>query len=222
MSAIQIVGRRSSLFTRAALIFAEELSLRHELLPIYDMTTLEPEADAGNPALKLLILRRGGAALFGTLNICRALAEEAGNPADIVWPEQLHDDVSRNAQELVWHCMAAQVQIIIGTVVGKLPADDVLFVKARAGLERSLCWLEQNLEVALSALPSQRRLSVFEVTLFCLLEHLAWRRTMPTGGYAALAEFVRLFAVRPAARGTAYAFDIPPSESNGATITEQS
>jgi hypothetical protein len=37
--------------------------------------------------------------------------------------------VSRNAQELLWYSMAAQVQLAIGTMVARLPADSVFFVK---------------------------------------------------------------------------------------------
>ena len=103
MSLIQIVGRRSSLFTRMPLIFAGELGVPFDFVPIYDMTELGPDVYAGNPALKLPILRANGSVLFGAQNICRALAERASKPARIVWPEALSDDLSRNAQELVWH-----------------------------------------------------------------------------------------------------------------------
>jgi len=39
MSTLRIVGRSSSLFTRLALIFAEELGVPVELVPIHDMTS---------------------------------------------------------------------------------------------------------------------------------------------------------------------------------------
>ncbi|HEX7012694.1 MAG TPA: glutathione S-transferase N-terminal domain-containing protein [Steroidobacteraceae bacterium] len=57
MSKLQIVGRNSSLYTRMPLIYAEELGVPYEVVPIYDMTEVGPEAYAGNPALKLPILR---------------------------------------------------------------------------------------------------------------------------------------------------------------------
>jgi hypothetical protein len=38
MSALQIIGRSSSLFTRMPLIFAEELGVPVQLVPIQDMT----------------------------------------------------------------------------------------------------------------------------------------------------------------------------------------
>jgi glutathione S-transferase len=211
MSAIQIIGRRSSLFTRLPLIVAEELRVDYDLVPIYDMTELGRDVYAGNPALKLPSMRRGDSVLFGALNICRALAETAPHTANIVWPEQLRDDLSRNAQELVWHCMAAQVQIVMGTLVGKLPADNVFFVKTRTGIENSLQWLDTQLAPTFAALPTQRELSIFEASLFCLLEHLEWRRTMSIDAYASLREFTRKFAARPSARRTAYEFDTPPA-----------
>jgi glutathione S-transferase len=207
---MQIVGRRSSLFTRLPLIFAEELGVAYDLVPIYDMTELGPEVYAGNPALKLPILRNGSSVLFGALNICRAIAERSNRPTRIVWPEQLTDDISRNAQELVWHCMAAQVQLVLGTLIGKLPADNIYFEKARTGFLGSLDWLDLNLCQALHALPRERSLSVFEASLFCLIDHLAFRPTVPVKTDSALSHFVHEFSTRPSARRTAYKFDVPP------------
>jgi glutathione S-transferase len=212
---MQIIGRRSSLFTRMPLIFAEELGVSLDFVPIYDMTELGPEVYAGNPALKLPILRDNGSVLFGAVNICRAIVERAGRPARIVWPEELRDDLSRNAQELVWHCMAAQVQLIVGTIVGKLPADNVYFAKARAGLEGSLAWLENNLQGVMSRLPEPRILSVFEVSLGCLVDHLTFRATVSADPYPSLTRFARELATRPSVERTAYRFDVPPSRPSG-------
>ena len=210
---VQIVGRRSSMFTRMPLIFAEELGLPYELTPIYDMTELGPEVYAGNPALKLPILRTQGSELFGAHNICRAIAERADKPARIGWPEDLRDDLSRNAQELVWHCMTAQVQLIMGIAVGKLPADNVYFTKARAGLENSLRWLDSNVARALSSLPLPRDLSSFEVSLFCLVDHLVFRATVPVEPYPSLVSFAKEFSKKSSAQRTVYRFDTRPTDS---------
>lgn len=209
---MQLVGRRSSVFTRLPLLFAEQLGVTYGFLPIRDMTEVVPAVYAGNPALKLPILRLGGEVVFGAQNICRVITERAaaaGNQATagIVWPEALRDPLSRNAQELVWHCMAAQVQLVMGTVLGKLPADNMFFVKARAGLEASLAWLDANLTQALARLPAPRELSLFEASLFCLVEHLAFRPTVPMSACAELAAFSAEFGQREAARSTAYRFD---------------
>jgi glutathione S-transferase len=208
MTTLQIVGRRSSLFTRVPLIFAEELSVGYELVPIHDMNAIGPEVYAGNPALKLPILRAGGSVLFGAQNICRALADRAASPVRIVWPEMLRDEVSRNAQELVWHSMAAQVQIVMGTVVNELPADNLYFVKACKSLEGALRWLDSQIAVALRLLPP-RDLSLFEVCLHSLIEHLRFRATLAVDAYPALVGFCDGFATRPSAQRTAYRFDAP-------------
>jgi glutathione S-transferase len=209
---MQLVGRRSSVFTRMPLIYAEQLRVPCEFQPIKDMTETAPDVYAGNPALKLPILRIEGDTVFGAQNICRVITERAiamGNTAaaDIVWPEALRDAVSRNAQELVWHCMAAQVQLVMGTVLGKLPADNMFFVKARTGLEGSLCWLDTNLAQALRQLPESRELSLFEVSLFCLIEHLAFRPTVPIAKHAQLVAFGAHFGRQEAAQRTAFRFD---------------
>lgn len=209
MSTVEIFGRSSSLFTRVARIVAHELEVPYRLVVIPDMTTVDAAAYGGNPALKLPALRREGGLLVGTENICRALAEQAAGARRIVWPEELRRDVSRNAQELVAHAMAAQVQLAMGTVVAGLPADNVYFVKARAGLEGALRWLDDHLADALASLPSPRALSYFEVALFCLLEHLPFRGTLAVEPYAALTRFARDFAARPSAQRTPYGFDAP-------------
>ena len=210
MPPLQIIGRRSSLFTRVTLIVAETLRVPYELIPIYEMTVLEADVYAGNPALKLPSLRRGDSVLFGTLNICRALAESAGAVDEIVWPEQLRDDLSRNAQELVWHCMSAQVQLIMGTLVGRLPADNVFFVKTRTGIDNALAWLDSNLTRTLEALSVRRALSIYEASLFCLIEHLSWRNTVSVVAFESLAKFAQDYGAMPAAQRTQYRFDTAP------------
>jgi uncharacterized protein YndB with AHSA1/START domain/glutathione S-transferase len=204
MSRIEIVGRSSSLFTRIPRIFAHELGVSYELVPVFDMTEVEAAIYSGNPALKIPSLRRNGSVLFGAENICRALAD--GSKQRIVWPEQLADDVSRNAMELVRHCCAAQVQWVFGTIVSKLPADNIYFAKGRTGFEGALRWLDDNLAGALAALPA-RDLSLFEVMLFCLVEHLPFRGTLPLAPYPSLMRFTEELAARPSAQRTPYHFD---------------
>ncbi|MBS2024877.1 MAG: glutathione S-transferase family protein [Deltaproteobacteria bacterium] len=207
---VELIGRTSSHYTRVARLFAHELAVPVRLVPVFDITQIDPAVFAGNPALKVPTLRRGGSLLFGTENICRALAELSPAPPRIVWPEELRGDVSRNAQELVWHAMAAQVQWVFGTIVGKLPPDAMYFAKGRAGLEGALGWLEAHLPEALGALPAGRALSLFEVTLFCLVEHLVFRGTVPVAPYPALTRFAAEFGLRPSARATPYRFDVAP------------
>lgn len=217
MDAVKIIGRSSSLFTRVPLIFAEELGIRYELVPIDDMTATDPQAYGGSPALKLPSLRYGDRLLFGAQNICRALAEIAPAPLRIVWPEDLSDDLARNAHELLWHAMSAQVQLVFGTIIGKLPADNVYFAKGRAGFEGSLHWLDRYAAQVLDTLPP-RDLSLLETSLFCLIEHLEFRGTLPVAPYSSLARFSAQFALRPSAQRTRYRFDGAAPAAASATI----
>jgi len=217
MEPVRILGRSSSHYTRMALIFAHELRVPFELAPIYDITSVDSATFADNPALKLPSMRRGGSTLFGSENICRALAELSDGKRRVVWPEELHSDVSRNAQELVATGMAIQVQLIFGTVINKLPADNTYFTKAKLGLEGAVRWLDAHLATALAALPAERDLSLFEVTLFCLIEHIAFRATLPLEPTPALVAFQRRFAERPSAKATVYRFDQPPGAAAGGT-----
>jgi glutathione S-transferase len=211
MAPVQLFGRRSSHFTRVTRIFAEELGVPYEIVPIHDMKQREPGVYADNPALKLPTLRIGDDVIFGTENICRTLAEHAGSANGIVWPEQLRTAVQRNAQELVWHCMAAQVQIVLGTLVGKLPSDNIYFQKALAGFGGALGWLDTHVEQVVASLPPSRKLSLFETTLFCLIEHLHFRQTLPVDQYSGLAKLAATFATRPSALRTPYEVDVRPN-----------
>jgi glutathione S-transferase len=204
---VEIIGRSSSHFTRMARIFAEELRVPYRLVPVPDMTVLSDQAYAGNPATKLPVLRMGDSTLFGAQSICRALAEHSSDAARIVWPEDLRDPLSRNAQELVWHAMAVQVQLAFGILICRLPADNVYFVKAREGFNGSLLWLDAQLADVCRLLPPARTLSVFEVSLFCLVDHLTFRPTVPIAPYRALGSFAQEFAQRSSARRTPYRFD---------------
>jgi len=188
------------------LMFACELAVPLEFVPVPDMTRTDVASYAGNPALKLPILKLAGAELYGALNICRAIAESSTSQKLIVWPELLADTLSRNAQEMVWHAMGAQVQLVMGTVVNHLPSEDGFFAKTRAGLAGALGWLDARVGECLAALPA-RGLSVFEVSLFCLVEHLAFRPSVPIDDYRALRSFAAAYGARDCARRTAYRFD---------------
>ena len=210
----KLVGRESSHFTRVTRIFAHELGVPLALSPVYDLKSTESATFGGNPARKVpaLVEGEGDSAeiLVGTENICRRLAEVSTREVRIVWPEQLTGTVSRNAQELVWHAMAAQVQLAFGTMVNELPADNLYFVKGRAGFEASLAWLDEHLAPALKALPKARDLSLFEVTLYALMEHLPFRGTLSTQPYLRLRDFAAEFGNRESAKQTPYRFDVAP------------
>lgn len=204
---VEIIGRPGSLYARVAFIFAEHLGVPWRLHLVDDLTVQDAAVYGGNPAMKIPVLRDGDQIVFGAENICRTLAARAAAHRQVtrlVWTEDLPDVLSRNAQELTWHCMAAQVQLVMGTVMSGLPADDVFFTKTRLGMESSLAWLDHHVDAVTTGLPQQRELSLLEVTLFCLVEHLSFRRTVPVEPYARLAAFAGRFGTLEAARVTPF------------------
>jgi len=203
----RLIGRSSSHFTRLARLFAEELGVPCAFAPLYDLTSRDPADYGGNPALKLPVLQLPQGSVFGAENICRALAGLAAQPRRIVWTEQLPDLRARNAQELIWHGMGAQVQWVFGMQVAQLPADNIYFAKAADGLRNALAWLDANLEAVLHSLPP-RDLSLLEASLFCLVEHLDFRQTLPRTPYRHLLAFADAFRTRPSAQRTLYAYDV--------------
>lgn len=207
---LHLHGRQSSHYTRVARMFAHELGVAVEFVPITDLMSLDAADFVGNPALKLPILRVGADAVFGSTNICRVLAREAGAEADVFWPEQADCPLLMNAHELVTHAMAAQVEVVMHEVVAKRPLD-LVSRKRRQGLIASLEWLGAHLDAVLDQLPP-RRLSLFEVQLFCLLAHLPFRNPIDLSAMPMLAAFERRIGARPAARATPYRFDAAPPE----------
>lgn len=208
-----LIGRSSSHFTRVPRMLALELGVDCAFQPVADLRSRAVDDYAGNPAMKLPVLQLPeGALAFGAENIARTLATLAPPPTmPIVWTEQLPGLAARNAQELVWHAMAAQVQLVFGLQAAGLPADNVYFAKAADGLAQSLAWLDARLEDVLATLPPPPRLSLLELTAFCLVEHLRFRPTLALAPYPALLRFADRYGQRDAARQTAYRFDTPPA-----------
>lgn len=209
MTPLRLTGRSSSHFTRVARMFAHEMGVPLALHVVTDLTCLDPEAYGGNPALKLPTLHVEGGRLFGTDNICRRLAEIAGREADprVILGHQPTGDLARSAQEMTWHAMGAQVQLVIGMYMAKLELDNVLLAKGMASLHGSLSWLDARLDEVLAALPAVRDVSVLETSLFCLVEHLGFRPTLPVDAFARLRAFASAYGARASARSTPFAFD---------------
>jgi glutathione S-transferase len=210
MDEYQLLGRRASHYTRVVRMFAHELGLPLSLVTVHDLKSLDSASYGGHPALKLPLLRVGSETVMGTEQICRRLARDAARPAWIVWPEDLTGSLYGNAQELVWQAMAAHVQWIMATRVGRLPEDNVFVAKGRAGLEGALQWLDANLDEVLPVLPPGRDFSLLEVTLHCLLEHLVFCGTLSLGVYPMLERFAGGYAQRASAQATQYEVDPRP------------
>lgn len=200
-------GRRSSHFTRVPRLFCAELGIDLPLAPILDVKSTDAANYGGNPAYKLPTLIIDGEGIYGAENICRTVVERAKPKGVVVWPESVPSALLRNANELVWHSMSAQVQWVFGTVVCGLPSDSVYFQKGRAGLDGALGWLEQHVDAALSELPAARTVSLLEVTLLCLLEHLEFRGTTALTPWPRLHAFQQKYSEREAAKATRYRFD---------------
>ena len=210
---LRLTGRSGSHFTRVARIVAHELGVPVELHVLHDLLSVDVEDYGGHPAMKIPTLHVGDFPLFGTDNICRKLTDLAGRADDprVVLSHQVTSDLVRNAQELVWLAMAAQVQLVLGVRVGKLPAESNFFAKVKLGMLGSLTWLDERLDRVLAALPAPRDFSVFEVTLYCLMEHLDFRPTVPLDGFPTLRDFTMRFAARESAQRTPFCSDPAPT-----------
>ena len=204
-SNVTIVGRSSSHFTRTLRMLAHELDVPYTLAPLYDLSSCEASDYGGNPALKIPILVTQEGSWFGALPAAREVARRAREPQRIVWPEQVHDRLASNAQELVLQAMATEVQLLMGGAAGapELP-------KVRASLTGSLAWLEQHMAGALARSERADAVSYLAITAFCLLTHLRFRQVLEIEPFTGLSEFCAAFGSRTSARATEYRFDAPP------------
>jgi glutathione S-transferase len=198
-----LVGRSSSHFSRTARIFGLELGVPFAFRPVFDLTTLDPAAYGGNPALKIPVLIDGQGPLYGAENICREFVRRGKPDRPVILRGDVGTRIVANAEEMVLHAMGAGVAII--TLEG--PEEGSLPPKVRGSLVNALAFLEDNVEAVLAALPAERSLSFCETTLFCLLTHLPFRKLMDVSGYPRLLAFCQRFAERPSARATEYKFD---------------
>jgi len=203
-----IVGRWGSHFTRTARIFAGELGVDYHFRIVRDLMSPSPADYGGNPALKMPALETPQGTWFGALNVCRELARQSPRNLDIVWPENLDTPRLANAQELTVSAMGTEVALILGKIAGT--QESALHLKMQKSLLGTLSWLEDNvphLPHLPHALPAARDLSFLEVTLFCLVTHIAFRDVVPLGPYPALNRFAQDFGARASCIETAFRFD---------------
>lgn len=207
MTSPRIIGRSSSHFTRTVRVFAHELEVDHQLVPVFDLSAQSAGSFGGNPALKVPVLETDQGSWFGALNICRELARRSRVAHHIVWPEQQHARLACNAQELVLHGMAAEVALIMQGAAE--PGQGGPYEhKARASLIGCLQWLDTHLASVVEQLPRQRTLSFLEVSAFCFITHLGFRKVLDTAPYQQLEGFCRSFASRASAQRTEYGYDV--------------
>lgn len=201
---VQIIGRTGSLFTRVALIFAEEAGVEYELIRLNDLIATDLASYSGNPTLRIPVLRVSDQVLFGTQNICRMLAGRSTRPLHIIWPENLTGVLLMNTQEVIWQSMLTQVQLLMVMDYGKPFKDNQFVTKALTGFEGSLQWLDRNVTEIIAALPQDRTVSMLEVGLYCLVEHLQFGPTVPIEQHSSLLTFARTFGMRTSAQRTAF------------------
>jgi glutathione S-transferase len=203
MDELVLQGRSSSHFTRVARIFALDLGVSHVFRPVLDIASRDMANYAGNPALKVPILIDESGPLYGTENICRELLRRSGK-ANVIMPGDPSGRLVANVEEVTLHLMSAEVSVITAKLAG---SDAAVPPKVVAGIQNSLCFLDEHVDALLSALPERRALSFVEVALFCVVTHLPWRLVAEVESWKRLGAFCQRFAERESARSTEYRFD---------------
>ena len=202
----RLFGRSSSSFTRVARLFAAELGVRYELVVVRDLLSSAAADYGGNPALKLPVLETEAGTWYGALNICRIFQRLAEHERRLLWPEDLHEPLLANAQELTLHALATEVALVMSKL-GNADANAAHQAKMATSLRNVVAWLDANVAAVLAALPAERDLSYLEATLFALVTHLEFREVLPLAGYPELMSFATRFGERPSAQATPYRFD---------------
>jgi glutathione S-transferase len=206
MTDLALVGRSSSHYTRTARIFALELGVPHAFRPVLDILSPDPATYADNPALKVPVLVDADGPLYGTENICRELARRSPLRSRTVLRGDLADRLVANAEEMTLHVMSSEVTLILAKMAGN---DRLAPPKVQRSLENALRYLDEHVDLALAALPSDRVLSFLEAALYAVVTHLPFRQVLDVAGYERLAAFCRSFGERESAHQTVYHFDAP-------------
>lgn len=206
MNEITLVGRSSSHYTRVARLFALELDVEHAFRPVLDITSLEVSDYAGNPALKIPILIDEEGPLFGTENVCRALIARSGR-SNVLMRGDSTSRLVLNAEEMVLHVMTSEVTIVMAKMSGNASLAPPKVVRS---IENSLTFLDEHVAEVEKALPTDRSLSFFEVSLFSVMRHLVFREVLDVSPWERLAEFCERFETRPSAQATTFRFDAAP------------
>ena len=202
---LTIVGRSTSHFTRVTRIFAAEARLAFAFQVVPDLRLFAQADYAGNPALKVPILRTPGGEWFGSLNICRELWRRAAQKPRTIWPEDLDAPLLANAQELVVQAMSTEVTLLMSRFFGE--SDGPHAAKLLQSLTNSIEWLERHADDVLAKLPLTRDVSYLELTLYCLVRHLPFREALSTEPYTRLNEFCQRYEARPSVKDTPYRVD---------------
>jgi glutathione S-transferase len=188
-------------------MFACELGVDYSFRPVADLSSRNMNHYADNPALKIPVLETPEGPWFGAINICRELARRTLHAPKILWPEQLHERTAANAQELVLQGMSTEVALIMQSATepgGAIATSS----KAFESLSNSLAWLDANLLDICARTSSRETLSLLELTTYCFVTHLAFRKVADLSPYGALQAFCEAFGDRPSARATIYRFDV--------------
>jgi glutathione S-transferase len=204
---LTLVARSSSHFSRITRIYAAELAVPYTFEPVFDITSTDPHAFGDNPLLRVPSLRTPEGTWFGSLNVCRELARRSAQRARLVWPEDLTEPLSANAQEVVLDAMGTGV-IVVTARVAAIPNDSPALVKPLARLHAAVAWLESNLGAAVATLP-ERKLSFLEVSAFCLLTHLGFRGLGTIDDRPSLRAFCESFGSGPSPHNTPYPYQKP-------------
>lgn len=202
---LRLIGRSSSLFTRVVTIFAHECQVPVTLQVVTNLLDTSAVNYGGNPALKLPNLITPDGVVFGSLNCCRGVLQWSEAAPRILWPEHLQAPLAANVQELTLQAMSSEVSWIMSTLGGV--GDSAYAAKLREGLIQTVKWLEETSSTVLHALPD-RDFSYWEVCLFCLVEHLEFRRVMSLDDYPFLRQFQEEWSQRASAQATPFRFDV--------------
>jgi glutathione S-transferase len=207
MSRLVLAGRSSSHFTRLARIFAIESGCDFEFELLEDLASTNAENYSGNPSLTIPALLVDREPVLGSVNICRRFAELSGQRERYSLPEDfIGSQLLQNAHELVMTGMSAQVTIVFSTLFANIAKENGLVMKSQQRLNGLLAWLNTNWQEILAQIP-QEKLSTIEAGLFCLLEHIDFRRTEGITIGDELRKFVTNFGAKQSAKDTPFKMD---------------
>ena len=186
-------------FSRKVRIVLRELSLPCEESFVPDLLSSDPADFAGNPILRVPVLRDGASWVIESDQIVRHLLEthDRGNDRFSFFSM---NTVQRNALSILSAIMGAEVELLLSRRSGLVSeAGALYFGRYRSVIGHGLAWIEANG----AAVWPEAEFSYLDIALACMWDHLWYNRLGDeTGSWPWIDARTARHATRPSVAAT--------------------
>lgn len=159
-------------FSRKVRIVLRELSVECEESFVPNLLSSDPADFAGNPILRVPVLRDGAIWVIESDQIVRHLLETCDRDSDRFWFFSMNA-AQRNALSILSAIMGADVELTLSKRSGlAAEAGALYFARYRSLIGHGLAWIEANG----AAVWPEAEFSYLDIALVCMWDHLRYNR----------------------------------------------